>query len=142
MPHQISVFAENKPGKIERVSKVLADCGVNIRAFTLSDAGDYGIIKLLVDKPSDGEACLKNAGLTASLKEVIAIKLVDKPGGLAEIASVLNTSSINVEDAYGFITAKGKEAVFIFQVSNIAHAESLLKSKGLQLLTDNELYMI
>jgi hypothetical protein len=142
MPHQISVFAENKPGKIERVSQILADCGVNIRAFTLSDAGDYGIIKLLVDRPVDGETCLKNAGLTASLKEVIAIKLVDKPGGLAEIAAVLNTSSINVEDAYGFITEKGKQAVFIFQVSNTSHAESLLREKGLQLLTDNELYMI
>jgi len=142
MPHQVSVFAENKPGKIERVTKILAEKNINIRAITLSDAGEYGIINLLLDSPEDGVECLKNAGITASLKEVIAIKISDKPGGLAETVSVFNTCSINVENAYGFIIEKGKEAVFIFQVSNPAHAESMLKEKGLLLLTDRELYTI
>ncbi|HEY1406307.1 MAG TPA: amino acid-binding protein, partial [Spirochaetota bacterium] len=86
MPHQVSVFAENKPGKIERVTKILADCQINIRAITLSDAGDYGIIKLLLNNPTEGAECLKNAGITASLKEIIAVRVTDKPGGLCEIA--------------------------------------------------------
>jgi hypothetical protein len=142
MPHQVSVFAENKPGKIERVTKILAENSINIRAITLSDAGEYGIINLLLNNPEDGVECLKNAGITASLKEVVAIKVPDKPGGLAETVSIFNTCSINVENAYGFIIEKGKEAVFVFQVANPSHAESLLKEKGLSLLTDRELYTI
>jgi hypothetical protein len=142
MPHQVSVFAENKPGKIERVTKVLAECGVNIRAITLSDAGDYGIIKLLLNNPVKGAECLKDAGLTASLKDVVAVRVEDKPGGLSEIAAILNKCEINVDDAYGFITEKGKEAVFIFQVQNPSKAENVLREKGVSILTDRELYEI
>jgi hypothetical protein len=142
MPHQVSVFAENKPGKIERVTKILTEHNLNIRAMTLSDAGDYGIIKLLLDNPEDGAEALKKAGITASLKEVVAVKMSDKPGGLAAIASILNRREINVEDAYGFIIEKGKEAVFIFQVPNPAHAEKVLREEGITLLSDRELYAI
>ncbi len=142
MPHQVSVFAENKPGKIERITKIIGDNNINIRAITLSDAGDYGIIKLLLDKPREGAELLTNAGIPASIKEIIAIQLQDKPGGLAAVAAILHECNINVEDAYGFITDKGKEAVFIFQVPQVAHAEKLLLEKGIKVLTDRELYML
>jgi hypothetical protein len=142
MPHQVSVFAENKPGKIERVTKILADNNINIRAITLSDAGDYGIIKLLLNNPELGAESLAKAGITASIKEVIAVRLADEPGGLSRIAKILNRCEINVEDAYGFIIEKGKEAVFVFQVSNPSRAESILRDEGLTLLSDRELYTI
>jgi hypothetical protein len=142
MPYQISVFSENKPGKIERVTKILADKGLNIRAITISDAGDYGIIKILLNNPEDGVNALKETGLPASLKEVIAVKVADRPGGLAEIAAILNKRDINVEDAYGFIIEKGEAAVFVFQVANSSHAEKVLREEGIIILTDRELYAI
>jgi hypothetical protein len=142
MPHQVSVFAENKPGKIERVTKILAENNINIRAMTLSDAGEYGIIKLLLNNPEEGAESLMKAGITASLIEVIAVRLSDDPGGLAKVAKILNKREINVEDAYGFTIEKGKEAVFVFQVANPSHAESILKDEGLSLLSDSELYTV
>jgi hypothetical protein len=142
MPHQVSVFAENKPGKIERVTEILAENNINIRAMTLSDAGDYGIIKLLLNNPEAGVESLAKAGITASIKEVVAVRFSDNTGSLAKVAKILNKRKINVDDAYGFIIDKGKEAVFVFQVANPSHVESILKEEGLTLLTDRELYTI
>lgn len=142
MPHQVSVFAENKPGKIERITSVLARNNVNIRAITISDAGDYGIIKLLLDRPSDAVECLKDNGIAATLREIIAIRVKDKPGGLHEVASFLTRSNVNVEDAYGFMVKSHEEAVFVFQVENVRHAEKLLADAGFKMLTDKELYLL
>jgi hypothetical protein len=142
MAYQVSVFAENKPGKIERVTTILAAKAINILAITISDAGDYGIIKLLLNNPEEGADALKNAGLPASLKEVVAVKVPDKPGGLAGIAQMLHLKGINVEDAYGFITDKGHEAIFVFQVQNVSHVESIIRSEGITVVSDRELYMI
>ena len=142
MPYQVSVFAENKPGKIEKVTSILAGKQINILAITISDAGDYGIIKLLLNSPVEGAEALKAEGIPAGLKEVVAVKVTDRPGGLNEVAAILNKKNINVEDAYGFITSKGHEAIFVFQVQNVSHAENLLKEEGLSLVSDRELYMI
>lgn len=142
MAYQVSVFAENKPGKIERITAVLAEKKINILAITISDAGDYGVIKLLLNNPEEGAAALKNAGITAGLKEVVAVKADDAPGGLAVVARILHKKEINVEDAYGFITSKGHDAVFIFQVQDVAHVEKILTSEGLTILSDRELYML
>jgi hypothetical protein len=142
MPHQVSVFAENKPGKIEHITEVLSKKSINIRAITISDSGDYGIIKLLLDRPQEGCDSLTESGLTATLKDIIAVKIKDKPGGLHEIASILTKHNINVEDAYGFMVKSHEEAVFVFQVENIKKAEKLLKSEGFTLLNDKELYLL
>lgn len=142
MPYQVSVFAENKPGKIERITKILYIHNINIRAITISDAGDYGIIKLLVDKPEEACESFTSEGIAASLKEIVAIKIKDKPGGLFEISSILQSNNINVEDAYGFITKSHDEAVFIFQTGNIKKVENILKNAGFIVLMDNELYYL
>jgi len=142
MPHQVSVFAENKPGKIERITGVLFEHNINIRAVTISDSGDYGIIKLLLDKPGEAVEVLKNEGIAATLKDIVAIKVKDKPGGLYEVASILRNSDINVEDAYGFMVTSHEEAVFVFQVSNAKNTEKLLADAGFTILTDRELYLL
>jgi len=142
MPHQVSVFAENKPGKIERITGVLFEHNINIRAVTISDSGDYGIIKLLLDKPGEAVEVLKNEGIAATLKDIVAIKVKDKPGGLYEVASILRKSDINVEDAYGFMVTSHEEAVFVFQVSNAKNTEKLLADAGFKILTDRELYLL
>ena len=142
MPHQVSVFAENRPGKIERITGVLMRKNIDIRAITISDSGDYGIVKLLVDRPQEAVDALKEDGIAANLRDIVAIRVKDKPGGLHEVASILTKNDVNVEDAYGFITVKGKEAVFVFQVQNVSHVENILREEGLEIVSDRELYMI
>lgn len=99
MPHQVSVFAENRPGKIERITGVLLKKNIDIRAITISDSGDYGIVKLLVDRPQEAAGLLKEEGIAATLRDIVAIRVKDKPGGLYEAASILTRSGVNVEDA-------------------------------------------
>lgn len=142
MPYQVSVFAENKPGKIEKITDVLSKKDINIRAITISDSGDYGIIKLLLDRPDEGCEYLKESGITATLKEIVAVKIKDRPGGLHEIASILTEQNINVEDAYGFMVKSHEEAVFVFQVENTKKAENILTGKGFKILTGSELYLL
>ena len=142
MPQQISVFAENKPGKIKRVTEILSKKKINIRAITISDSGDYGIIKLLLDNPLEGYNALVDDGVAATLKDIVAVKIGDSPGDLFKAASVLSDNDINVEDAYGFILKDSSSAVFVFQVDNVQHTEKILIEEGYSLLGENELYFI
>lgn len=142
MPRQISIFAENRPGKIEKISGILGDNGINMRAITISDSGDYGIIKILVDKPVDGCNALKAAGIAATLKDIVAVKIDDNPGGLHRASSVLAKNDINVDDAYGFTIRGSNEAVFVFQVKDIRKTEKVLVEAGFGILGDKELYLL
>jgi hypothetical protein len=142
MPRQISVFSENKPGKINRITAILEEKSINIRAITISDSGDYGIIKLLLDKPDEGCTALKDAGIAATLKDIVAVKVSDRPGGLRKVASILADNNINVEDAYGFTIRNGDEAVFVFQVDNVPRTEKILSEADYPILQDNELYLL
>jgi hypothetical protein len=142
MPHQVSVFAENKPGKISRITEVLSRHSINIRAITISDSGDYGIIKLLLDKPQAGNEALKSEGIASTLKDIAAIKIDDSPGGLHRAASVLAREQINVEDAYGFTIREKNLAIFVFQVGNVPLTEKILKAEGFDVISDNELYLL
>ncbi len=142
MPLQVSVFAENKPGKIERITAVLDQKRINIRAITISDSGDYGIVKLLLDQPEAGCEFLKESGIAASLREIVGVRMKDTPGGLHKIAAALSENGINVEDAYGFIVKSQEEAVFVFQVENPLKAEKVLAAMGFSILSSNELYLL
>jgi hypothetical protein len=142
MPQQISVFAENRPGKIERISGILGDGNINIRAITIADSGEYGIVKILVDRPMDGCNALKEQGVTATLNDIVAVRIQDRPGGLYSAASVLSRNGINVEDAYGFTVRGSDEAVFVFQVKDIKKTEKILSDAGFRILGDNELYLL
>jgi len=140
MPQQISVFAENKPGKIERISGILGRNNINMRAITIADSGEYGIIKILVDRPADGCSVLKAEGIAATLKDIVAVIINDNPGGLHKASSVLARNDINVEDSYGFTIRGSNEAVFVFQVKDIKKTETILSNAGFKILGDDELY--
>ena len=140
MPHQVSVFAENKPGKLSRVTEILGKNNINIRAITISDTGDYGIIKLLLDKPTEGNEFLQNAGITSTLVSIVAIIIDDSPGGLHKATSLLSSKNINIEDAYGFTIRENNRAIFVFQVEDINSTEKVLKEAGFAIISDNELY--
>ncbi|MCL1833771.1 MAG: ACT domain-containing protein [Leptospirales bacterium] len=142
MPHQVSVFAENKPGKLSRVTEILGKNNINIRAITISDTGDYGIIKLLLDKPEEGNEFLQNEGIASTLVSIVAIKIDDTPGGLHKATSLLSSKNINIEDAYGFTIKEQSHAVFVFQVKDVLSTEKILKEAGFSIISDNELYYL
>ena len=142
MAHQISIFAENKPGRIERVTGVLAEAGVNIRAITVSSSDGFGVIKLLVDRPDAAYEALRGKGISVLKKEILAIPMEDRPGGLFMIAKVLSRAGINVEDAYGFVVEDRKRAVLVVEVEQMAEAKARLREAGIEVLTDAEIYAL
>ena len=101
--YQLSIFAENKPGRLAKVTRILRKGKINIRAITIATSDAFGVINALVDDPEQARALLEEGGLTVSLKEVIAIVIEDKPGGLDRLIQFLLDKEINVENAYGFV---------------------------------------
>lgn len=142
MAHQISVFAENKPGRIERTTRVLEEAGVNIRAITIATSGSFGVINLLVDAPDTAYAALAGEGLSVSKREIVAVLMDDRPGGLHRVAEILGGEGINIDDAYGFVVEDKKRAVLVVEVEKIPAAIELLKARGLATLTDDEIYAL
>jgi hypothetical protein len=142
MAHQISVFVENKPGRIERVTEILTKAKVNIRAFTVMGTYEYGVMKFLVDKPETALEALKTQGISAQKREILAVLMDDRPGGLHLVAKVFGQRKINVEDAYGFVIEDKKRAVLVVDVEKIAEAEKILREEGIATLTDEEIYSL
>ncbi|MBN2324130.1 MAG: ACT domain-containing protein [Spirochaetes bacterium] len=139
MASQVTVFVENRPGRISKVTRVLADNELNIRAITISDMGEYGLINVVTNDPDRAEEVLRKEGLTVSRKYVIGVMMEDKPGSLADIAEFLHKKEINVANAYGFILKEGARAVLIIEVDDFTHAERVLKKGGFHTLTKEEL---
>lgn len=142
MAHQISVFVENKPGRIERVTEILMKAEVNIRAITVMGTFEYGVMKLLVDKPDVALEALRSQGISAHKREIIAILMDDRPGGLYRIAKVFGQKKINIDDAYGFVIEDKKRAVLVVDVGKLQEAEKVLKEEGLAILSDGEVYSL
>jgi hypothetical protein len=138
--HHISVFAENKPGRLDKITGVLAQAGINIRAIKISDLGEFGVVKILVDDPDKACHALKAAGVLASQKGIIAVAVEDRPGGLHAVLTILTRRNINVEDSYGFVLKD--RAVLVIEVGNVAEATNLLEGAGLQLLSKEEIYAL
>lgn len=128
---QISIFSENKPGRLKKITKVLAEEGVNILAINIASSNGFGVIKFIVDKFEPAYRKLKQKGFTVSLNEVLAIELVDKPGGLYEVAGILAKKRINIENAYVLILGSRKKAFLIVDVNDVEKARKLLKHENL-----------
>lgn len=131
---QISLFAENKPGRLASVAEKLYRAKINIRAFTIAEAGDFGVIRMVVDNPEKAHKVLREAGFTVSETEVIGIEMVDRPGGLYEIARQMGDTKINIEYAYAFVTKSAEKAILIVRVSDTKEAIRVLKKLGVRLV--------
>jgi len=142
MAHQISVFVENKPGRLERVTDILAKAHVNIRAFTVSGTYEYGVMKFLVDQPDKALEALRAQGISANKREIIAALMDDRPGGLHRIARVFGQRKLNVEDAYGFVIEDKKRAVLVIDAEKIGDAQEALREEGIPTLTDEQIYAL
>ena len=135
---QISVFLENKSGRLAEVTEVLAADGINLRALSLADTADFGILRLIVKDTERAKAVLKDNGFTVAMTEVLAVEVPDKPGGMAGILKALADNDINVEYMYAFVQKSGEHAVIIFRFDDIDKAIAALKEKGVRILTGEE----
>ena len=131
---QLSIFAENKPGRLAAVTRVLAQARINIRATTIATSDTFGVINLIVDDPQRARDVLAAAGLTARLQEVIGVLIPDRPGGLDGLTQLLAAEGVNIENAYGFVLEGGKKAVFVLEVREIAKTRELLAAHTFQVL--------
>jgi hypothetical protein len=132
--HQLSIFAENKPGRLAAVTQALAKEKINIRATTISTSDTFGVINLIVDDPARAEAVLTKAGMTVKLSRVLAIVIPDQPGGLDRLTQLLFSEGVNINNAYGFVLEGNRKAVFVVSVDQIDKAEALLEKNGFQTL--------
>ncbi|HSB52472.1 MAG TPA: ACT domain-containing protein [Dissulfurispiraceae bacterium] len=135
----ISIFAENKPGKLASITKVLAEEGINILGMNIASSGSFGVIKFLVDDYERGHRSLKEKGFTVSLNDVLAIEMNDRPGGFYEIAQTLSKHGINMEYAYGLPIERGRRAFLITEVDDVDKAKELLRSEHLNFLSEDDI---
>lgn len=137
---QISIFIENKSGRLAEVARLLGEAGVNVRALSLADTSDFGILRLIVNDREKAKQILKENGFTVSKTEVVAIEVPDRPGGLCEILQVLDKESINVEYMYAFVERCGENAVIIFRFDETEKAIQILLNRGFNVLEGERLY--
>ncbi len=136
---QISIFLENKSGRLAEVAEILAGNGINIRALSLADSADFGILRLIVNDTEHTQKILKDRGFTVGKNEVIAVEVPDRPGGLAGILSALQGKSVNVEYMYAFVQKKEGNAVLIFRFDEIDNAIDTLQKAGIRILKGEEM---
>ncbi|MGA1865219.1 MAG: ACT domain-containing protein [bacterium] len=141
---QISIFLENKSGRLSEVTRILGNNGINIRALSLADTTDFGILRLIVNDADKANRVLKEYGFTVGKTDVIAVEVNDKPGGLATILEILNRENINVEYMYAFVERSRDNAVIIFRFDDqfIDRAITLLKDAGITVLEDEKVYSL
>ena len=135
---QISLFSENKPGRLLKVADVLGKKNISIRAFTIAESGDFGIIRIVVDKPDSAFDVLKQEGFTVSETDVIGIEIDDIPGSLKETAELLAKGQINIDYAYAFIS-RNQKAVLVIRVTDLEKALIFLEDKKITLLEIDDL---
>ncbi len=139
---QISVFLENKPGALAEVTRILGDAGVNIRALSLADTKDFGIMRLIVNDNEKAKTVLGAKGFTVRKTEVVAVEVPDRPGGLADILKVLSDSGTNVEYLYAFVQQSGSNAIIIFRFDETDKAIEVLTQKGVKILEGKKVYTL
>ena len=137
---QLSIFLENKPGRLEEVTRIFEEGRVNIRALSLADTTEFGILRLIVNNNEKAKRLLNEKGYTVGINEVVAVEVADRPGGLHRILKALSKNSINVEYMYAFVRQSGQNAVLIFRFDDIQAATAVLKREGMRVIDGKDLY--
>lgn len=139
---QISVFLENKKGRLLEATEALANAGINIRALSIADTSEFGILRLIVPDPLKAKEALERNNFTVRENDVIAVGVADSPGGLAGILKVLNDADINVEYAYAFVQKSGEKAVVVLRIEDPEAGSKALGEKGITLLSTDDVYQL
>lgn len=137
---QLSVFLENHPGRLAHLCRALGDAGVNMRALMVADTQEFGVVRIICDRPLRAQRALEAAGFGVSVADVIAVETPDRPGGLADVLEALDEAGVNVEYAYCFVEpGEGGAAVDVLKVDSPG-AQEVLESAGYRVLGPAELY--
>ncbi|MCK9222749.1 MAG: ACT domain-containing protein [Limnochordia bacterium] len=139
---QISVFLENKSGRLAKLASILAEEKVNIRALSIADTSDFGILRLILDDPEKGFSVLKSAGFAVNRTSVICIKVPDHPGGLAGILKVVEAEHFNIEYMYAFVEKSEDNALVIVSLDRIDEAIEVLQKNGIIVMPAKQVYKI
>ena len=137
---QLSIFLENRSGRLAEVTEILGRNGINIRALSLADTSDFGILRVIVNDPEKACAILRREGFTVSETEVMAIAVEDRPGGLAGVLKILSGENVNVEYMYAFLEKFTENALIIFRIEEIERTAAILRKRGIRILSGKDLY--
>ena len=139
---QLSIFLENRAGRLAEVTGALSDAGINIRALSLADTSDFGILRLIVSDFETARKMLKERGFTVGRTSVVAVEVPDRPGGLHDLLGMLGEHDVNVEYMYAFVQHSGENAVMIFRFDRTEQAIELLTKEGIPVIPGEKLYSI
>jgi hypothetical protein len=138
--HQLSLFLENEPGQMIDPCRLLAAAGINIRTLSLADTEHFGILRLIVSDWQQASSVLEKAGYVVNVTEVVALEVADKPGGLVDLMSLLESSGVNIEYMYAFPFGRGASAVLIFRFDKPDAAIERLRAAGINVLGGVDVY--
>lgn len=136
---QISIFVENKEGKLVTITDSIANAGIDIRALSVADTQDFGIFRLIVTDPERAKEALESSGCFVSITKVVGVSIPDEPGSLAKIVNILARHNINIEYMYAFTGSGPEEAYVVIRVNDTKTAEELLNANGIRTLSDENL---
>lgn len=139
---QISIFLENKSGRLAQVTQILAKNGINIRALSLADTADFGILRIIVNDVKKASSILKSEGYTLGETDVVAVEVPDKPGGLAGILKPVWDAELDVEYMYAFVQRSGENAIMILRFENPDKAIEVFKNSDVRILSGKEVYLL
>ena len=136
---QISIFLENRPGQLSQLCHALADAGINIATLSLADTSDFGIVRMIVDDHERARQVLAEKGFPVNVREVVAVCVPDRPGGMAEVMATLDAAGVNIEYSYAFAFHRGEKAVLVFRFDDGDKAAQALASAGIMTLAERDL---
>lgn len=136
---QISIFLENQPGRLSTLCRTLADAGVNLSTLMLSEAGEFGLLRIITPEAEKARAVVEKAGYAVTTSEVLAIQVPDKPGGLATVLTALDTHPVSVEYMYAFACRTGR-AIMIIRFSDLDRAITILQKANINVFTSITLF--
>ena len=139
---QISIFLENRKGRLLKALNILSMAKINIRALSIADTSEFGILRMIVPEPERAKEILEEANFVVKVNDVIAVGVSDEPGGLESILEALNKSNINIEYLYAFVEKKRDNAIVVIRTENIDDGIKALESGGITVLSSKEVYTI
>ena len=143
MTYEVSIFLENKLGHLEKVTAVLKNAEINIRSLHLNHtANGWGILNLVVSNPELAHQLLNQNGMSAALREIVVVKMADKPGGLDGLLKDIVKAGVNFTNAYGRVVNDGDSAFFVIDTEDIPDARAKLSNVGLEIIADHLVYGI
>lgn len=136
---QISVFLENRKGRLYEVCSLLGKAKINIRALTIAETESFGVLRMVVDKPAEAVELFRKNSITSNQTDVVAVEVPDTPGGLANVLKILSDNNVNVEYMYGFVEKFSENALLVFRFDDPSRAQQVLSDNKVNVVTEDDI---